>query len=413
MRHIRLVDLGAQNQEIREDVEIAFSSIHRDTAYVAGPEVAAFEHEFADYLGAKYAVTVGSGTDALRLALVAIGIGPGDEVITSPLTSAATAEAIIQAGARPTFVDIDPVTCNINIYSIQSYLQRRRFVTPNGPKAIMPVHLNGLPADMDQLMTLAHQYGLKVVEDACQAHGARATVRGRSLHAGAIGDVGCFSFSPGKNLGAWGDGGAIVTNDLEVAARVTSLRDHGRISHYAHQECGFNSRLDTLQAAVLSAKLKRLDAWNTRRRELAHIYDDLLDNPGITLPTTPDGLESNHHRYAIRSERRDAVRNALLVSGIECGIHYPVPLHLQPALRSYGYRSGDFPFSERAADTVLSLPMHPHLSEPDLEVVAETVCQALTRNHSLFAGGHYKTAPACPPPHAVGSEYVRRRTSRI
>jgi hypothetical protein len=148
---------------------------------------------------------------------------------------------------------------------------------------------------------------------------------------------------------------------------------------------------------VLSAKLKRLDAWNTRRRELAHIYDDLLDNPGITLPTTPDGLESNHHRYAIRSERRDAVRNALLVSGIECGIHYPVPLHLQPALRSYGYRSGDFPFSERAADTVLSLPMHPHLSEPDLEVVAETVCQALTRNHSLFAGGHYKTAPACPP----------------
>jgi dTDP-4-amino-4,6-dideoxygalactose transaminase len=412
MKQIRLVDLAAQNREISDDVEVAFSEIHRNTAYVGGPQIAAFESQFGDYLGVRHVVGVGSGTDALRLSLLAIGVGRGDEVITSPMTSAATVEAIIQAGGRPTFIDIDPVTCNIDVDAVHRYLSAARYRTLNGPRAILPVHLYGLPAAMEPLLDVANRFGLKVVEDACQAHGSRARVRGHQLQAGAIGDVGCFSFSPGKNLGAWGDGGAIATNDPEIAARIAMLRDHGRISHYAHQECGFNSRLDTLQAAVLSAKLTRLDNWNASRRVIAHTYDELLKDTGVTLPPASASDGSNHHRYVIRHERRDAIRNALLVRGIECGIHYPVPLHLQPALRSYGYRSGDFPSSESAADTVLSLPMHPHLITSDLELIVDTVRQALVKKPILFAGGHHLAAAAWPPPHAVNRDYVRRRASR-
>jgi dTDP-4-amino-4,6-dideoxygalactose transaminase len=397
MKPIRFVDLAAQNEEIRADVERAFDQIHRDTDYVGGSHVSTFEREFADYIGVRHVVGVSSGTDALRLALIAIGVGPGDEVITSPMTFIGTAEAIVQAGARPTFVDIDPVTGNLSVEAVRRYLQHGDFATPNGPAAIMPVHLYGTPAAMGELLEVANRYGLKIVEDACQAHGARIMIRGRWMHAGAIGTAGCFSFYPGKNLGAWGEAGAVATNDLDLATRVSMLRDHGRISHYAHQECGYNARLDTLQAAVLSAKLMRLDRWNARRRELASTYQELLADTGIALPSEGEHAESCYHLYVVRSDRRDALRTALLSNGIECGIHYPVPLHLQPALRDYGHRHGDFPRSEELADTALSLPMHPHLNNLDLVRIAEALRQALNESHITFAGRHNELA-AWPPP---------------
>lgn len=398
MKRIRFVDLAAQNQDIRADVERAFDEVHRDTAYVGGPQVAAFEREFADYVGVQHVVGVGTGTDALRLALIGIGVGAGDEVITSPMTFIGTAEAIVQAGARPAFVDIDPVTCNMSAEGLRRYLQRGDFVTRNGPKAIIPVHLYGMPAPMNELIEVADQYGLKIIEDACQAHGARVTVRGRPMYAGAIGAAGCFSFYPGKNLGAWGEAGAVATNDLDLAARVRILRDHGRISHYAHQECGYNARLDTLQAAVLSAKLVWLDRWNACRRELARTYRELLADSGITLPAESGDTESCYHLYVIRSDRRDALRNALLSNAIECGIHYPVPLHLQPAFRDYGYRRGDFPYSEEVADTALSLPMHPYLTKLDLVCVVEALHQGLSEGHNLFAGRDHELVGAWLPP---------------
>jgi dTDP-4-amino-4,6-dideoxygalactose transaminase len=400
MKPIRLVDVAADNESIRNTVESALDAIHREAAYVAGPNVAAFETDFANYLGVRHVVGVGSGTDALRLALLAIGVGPGDEVIVSPMAFLGVAEAIVQLGARPAFVDINPATCSISVDAVRDYLLRARFGTINGPKAIVPTHLYGIPAPMEQLLTVAETYGLRVVEDACQAHGARAMIGGRRACAGAIGAAGCFSFYPDKNLGAWGDAGAVATNDPDLAARVASLRDHGRISNYAHQECGYNSRLDTLQAAVLSAKLARLEAGNRRRRELAATYDQLLEHcgSGIMRLAVPVADEPCYHRYVIRSDRRDALRNALLLNGIECGIHYPVPLHLQPALRSYGYRSGDFPSSEQVADTVLSLPMHPHLIRDDLERVVEALDLGLTEAFSLLAGGHHHTAAAWSPP---------------
>jgi dTDP-4-amino-4,6-dideoxygalactose transaminase len=398
MKHIKFVDLAAQNEEIRADVERAFDEIHRNTAYVGGSHIAAFEREFAAYLGVQHAIGVGSGTDALRLALIALGIGPGDEVITSPMTFIGTAEAIVQTGARAAFVDIDPVTCNISVEALRRYLQQRHFTTRNGPKAIMPVHLYGTPAAMNELLEVADQYGLKIVEDACQAHGARVMIRGRRAYAGAIGAAGCFSFYPGKNLGAWGEAGAVVTNDVDLAARVRMLRDHGRISHYAHQECGYNARLDTLQAAVLSAKLVWLDRWNACRRELARTYRELLADSGIALPADDGATESCHHLYVIRSNRRDALRYALLSNAIECGIHYPVPLHLQPAFREYGYRRGDFPCSEEVADTALSLPMHPYLSKRDLVRVVEALHQGLSEAHNMFAGGHHEPSAAWLPP---------------
>ncbi|HKV55607.1 MAG TPA: DegT/DnrJ/EryC1/StrS family aminotransferase [Candidatus Binataceae bacterium] len=398
MKQVRFVDLAAQNDEIRAAVEQAFAEIHRDTSYVGGPHVAAFEQEFAHYLGVRHVVGVSSGTDALRLALLALGIGPGDEVIMPTMTFIGTAEAIVQTGARPAFVDVDPDTCNISVASVRRYLERGRFGAPHGPKAIMPVHLYGLPAAMEGLLDVAREYGLQIVEDACQAHGATASIHGVRTYAGAIGAAGCFSFYPGKNLGAWGEAGAVATNDSDIADRVARLRDHGRISHYAHQECGYNARLDTLQAAVLCAKLARLDHWNAHRREIAATYRELLADSGVALPADPDDVESAYHLFVIRSPQRDALRNALLANGIECGIHYPVPLHLQPAFRDYGYRCGDFPGSEQAADTVLSLPMHPHLTNPELARVVEALREGLRHGNRLFAGGLPDTAAVCSPP---------------
>jgi dTDP-4-amino-4,6-dideoxygalactose transaminase len=374
---IKFLDLAAQNREIMPQVERSFEEIHEKTSYVGGPQVAAFENEFAAFLGARHVISVSSGTDALRLALLATGIGPGDEVITTPMTFIATAEAIVQVGARPAFVDIDPNTGNLDVAEISRYLERGRFKSPNGPRAIIPVHLYGLPAPVVDLRTLAEACNLKLIEDACQAHGARIHFDGQTKFAGTLGAAGCFSFYPGKNLGAWGEGGAVSTDDEELAAQIRTLRDHGRLSHYAHSAYGYNARLDTLQAAVLRPKLDRLEAWNAQRRAMAALYRETLPEEGLSLLSEPEGSESCYHLFVIRSERRDAIRTALLKNQIECGIHYPVPLHLQPACRDLGYAEGDFPNAEKFADSVLSLPMHPFLTEREVKSVSQAVKRAL------------------------------------
>jgi len=374
---IKFVDLAAQNREVRDRINEVHELIHERTAYVGGPQVAEFERRFADFVGVSDAVGVGSGTDALRLALLALGVGPGDEVITVPMTFIATTEAILQTGARPVFVDIDPDSGTMSVDALSQYLERGKFSSPNGPRAIVPVHLYGLPAQMEQIGNVAGRFGIPVVEDACQAHGARAYIGGSWQAAGAMGTVGCFSFYPGKNLGAWGEAGAVTTNDPEIAKRVALLRDHGRLSHYLHQESGYNARMDTVQAAVLLAKLERLGEWNGRRRAIARRYCELLSGSNVTVPAESEGAESCYHLFVIRSENRDRIFEHLSKAEIGCGIHYPVPLHLQPACKDLGYRTGDFPESERLADTVLSLPMHPHLEDRDLNTVAKTVRKAL------------------------------------
>jgi dTDP-4-amino-4,6-dideoxygalactose transaminase len=374
---IKFLDLAAQNREIRDRVAQEFEAIHASTSYVGGPAVAAFEREFARYLGAAHVVGVGSGTDALRLALLALGIGPGDGVITVPMTFIATAEAIVQTGAIPEFVDVDPLTCNLSPQALCRYLETGRSRAPNGPRAIVPVDLYGLPCEMDQIMAIARRFELLVVEDACQAHGARhRNARGWTM-AGTLADAGCFSFYPGKNLGAWGEGGAVATNDDRVAQLVAKLRDHGRISHYSHDAYGYNARLDTLQAAVLRAKLEHLEAWNGRRREIAAAYRELLSGSGAQLPAEPADLLSCYHLFTIQSDRRDAIGAALTAADIGNGIHYPLPLHVQPACAALGYRAGDFPVSERIAHTTVSLPMHPHLTRGEVETVAAVVRAAL------------------------------------
>jgi dTDP-4-amino-4,6-dideoxygalactose transaminase len=278
---IKFVDLAAMNEEIRERVDREMAEIHKNTAYIGGPHVEAFEKEFARFLGVPHVIGVGSGTDALRLALMALDVGPGDEVITTPMTFIATAASIIQTGATPVFVDVDPETCNLSPEAVRAYLQAHR--NGNGKphkQVILPVHLYGLPAAMPELNAIAREYGALVVEDACQAHGARIETPEGWLRAGAMSSAAAFSFYPGKNLGGWGEGGAVAVASDELKARIVSLRDHGRISHYAHQEIGYNARLDALQSAVLRAKLEKLDEWNGRRRKLAAAYCERLPDAG-------------------------------------------------------------------------------------------------------------------------------------
>jgi dTDP-4-amino-4,6-dideoxygalactose transaminase len=313
----------------------------------------------------------------LRLALMASGVGAGDEVITSPMTFIATVAAVIQTGARPVFVDVDSENGNMSASEVRRYLEQGRWSTRNGPRAILPVHLYGMPAQMLELRQIADRYGLKIIEDACQAHGAQIHTDSGPLMAGTIGLAGCFSFYPGKNLGAWGEAGAVATNDDDLAVRISMLRDHGRTSHYAHEEIGYNARLDAVQAVVLRAKLARLANWNERRRKIADTYRSLLNNCAIALPSEPAWAHSCYHQFVVRSNRRDIIRESLLMNQIECGIHYPLPIHLQPACQQLGYRVGDFPMSEQFADTVLSLPMHPHLTERDVTRVVDVVRAAL------------------------------------
>ena len=400
---IKFVDLAAMNDEIRERVDREMAEIHKNTAYIGGPHVEAFEKEFAAYLGVPHVIGVGSGTDALRLALLALDVGPGDEVLTTPMTFIATAAAIVQSGATPVFIDVDPETCNLSPKAARTWFETHK--NGNGKshkRVIMPVHLYGLPAAMPELGAIAREFGALVVEDACQAHGARIKTADGWLRAGSLGSASAFSFYPGKNLGGWGEGGAVALADDELKARIVSLRDHGRISHYAHQEIGYNARLDAVQSAVLRAKLEKLDEWNGRRRKLAKAYCERLEGCGVKLPVEPDGCESVYHLFVIRTDKRDAIRQALMEDNIGCGIHYPLPLHLQPACRYLGYKSGDFPAAERIADTALSLPMHPALSLNDVDRVAAVVRETMKKESSLFAGGQSAETAACEPPPTCG-----------
>ena len=374
---IKFVDLASQNLEISERVAAEMDRIHSNTSYVGGDQVESFQNEFARFLKVKHVIGVANGTDALRIAMLALGIGAGDEVITVPMTFIATAASIVQTGARPRFVDIDYETGNISLSALRAFLESLSKSERRSIRAIVPVHLYGLPAPIVELKEIGAEFNLKIIEDACQAHGARVRYGTGMAMAGTLGDAGCFSFYPGKNLGAWGDAGAVVTNDDELARIVTSLSNHGRLSHYAHEICGYNSRLDSIQAAVLRAKLEHLAEWNERRRVIASAYRELLAPLDARPILEPDGYESAYHLFVIRSSRRDALRNALLQNEIECGIHYPVPLHLQPALQYLGYRSGDFPASEALADTTLSLPMHPHLDGQEILRTVETLAAAL------------------------------------
>jgi dTDP-4-amino-4,6-dideoxygalactose transaminase len=365
---IPLIDLKAQYASIKPEIDAAVQRVLDHAAFVLGPEVESFEAAFARYCEVPHAVGVGSGTAALQLALLACGAGPGDEVITSSFTFIATAEAITHAGARPVLVDIDPVTYNLVPERVEAAVGPRT-------KAIVPVHLFGRPAEMDHIGDIARRHGLRVIEDAAQAHGAR--YRGRRV--GGFGDAACFSFYPGKNLGAYGDAGMVVTRDDEIAARLRLLRDHGRRSKYEHAVVGHCERLDSVQGAVLGVKLPRLDAWNAARLEAVRRYRELLADLPLVLPEERAGEESVFHLFVVRTPDRDAVLQRLWEAGIGAGVHYPIPLHRQPAYAHLGYGAGSFAESERAAAAVLSLPLYPEITAAQLAEVAGALRAALRR----------------------------------
>jgi len=359
---IPFLDLKAQYQTIRGELDAAVLRVLESSQFILGDEVAAFESEFAAYCGVRHAVGLNSGTSALHLALLAAGVGPGDEVITTPMTFVATAAAIVYAGATPVFVDIDPVTGTIDPERIDRAVTART-------KAILPVHLHGLMVDMAPILSLADAHGLVVIEDAAQAHGAEYGGR----RAGSIGDLGCFSFYPGKNLGACGEGGAVVTNDARLAESIRMLRDWGQASKYHHVMKGYNYRMEGIQGAVLGVKLRHIEAWTEARRRHADHYDALLSGSGIGMPASMAGSRHVYHVYAVRLRNRDAMQQRLSRAGIATGIHYPVPVHLQPAYADLAHGPGDFPHAERFAAETLSLPMFPELADEHIE----RVCAAL------------------------------------
>ncbi|GFP28239.1 DegT/DnrJ/EryC1/StrS family aminotransferase [Candidatus Hakubella thermalkaliphila] len=360
--NIPLVDLKAQYRSIAEDINTEIAEVLHNADFVLGKAVGLFEKEFASYCGAKFAIGVDSGVSALELSLRACGIGSGDEVITAANTFIATASAISFTGANPVLVDIDPQTYNIDVFAIEAAIT-------NKARAIIPVHLYGQSADMDPVIRIAKKYGLVVIEDACQAHGAQ--YRGRKV--GSIGDAGCFSFYPAKNLGAYGDGGMVVTNDAEIADKIRMLRNYGQKEKYHHIFLAYNKRLDTIQAAILRVKLKKLDEWNEARRRNAQLYNKLLKNSCVTTPIEADFAKHVYHLYVIRARDRDKLAAFLLSRGISTGIHYPIPIHLQEAYMPLGYKSGSFATTEKYATEILSLPMFPELQEKQIEYIAESV----------------------------------------
>lgn len=375
--HIPLVDLKAQYAWIKPEIDAAIQRVLDHTGFILGEEVANFEQALADYVKAKGAVGVASGTAALRLALQACGIGVGDEVITVAHTFFATAEAISQIGARPIFVDIDAQTYTINPNQVEDEVNRRngnqRSAVGARVRAIIPVHLYGQSADMDALMDIAQRHDLWVIEDAAQAHGAE--YKGRRC--GSIGHLACFSFYPGKNLGAYGDGGMVTGNDETLLAKVRCLRNHGRTSKYEHQEVGWGERLDALHAAILGAKLPHLEAWTEARRAHAQRYAELLADCDVVTPYEAPCVRHVYHLYVIRTSRRDDLLAHLRAKGIGAGVHYPIPLHRQPAYLREGYGDVHLPITEQAADEVLSLPMCPELTEDQITYVAEAVKEFL------------------------------------
>ena len=362
---IPLVDLKAQHRSIKAELDAAIGSVLESGRFILGPEVQAFEREFGDYCGTRHAVGVNSGTSALHLALLAAGVGPGDEVIAPAFTFVATVAAIEYTGARAILVDVDPLTLTMDPARLEAA------ITPK-TRALIPVHLYGQPADMDPILSIARAHGLVLVEDAAQAHGAE--YRGRRV--GSIGDMACFSFYPGKNLGAAGDGGALTTSNDEYAQAVRVLRDWGAPEKYLHVVKGFNFRLDEIQAAILRVKLRRLEAWTELRRRHARTYSTLLAGAAVARPVAARDVRHVYHIYAVRTHARDRVRSELHAAGVQAAIHYPIPVHLQPAYANLGYTRGDFPVAERAADEVLSLPMYPELTSRQIERVAGAVASS-------------------------------------
>ncbi|RTH03485.1 erythromycin biosynthesis sensory transduction protein eryC1 [Thermus scotoductus] len=363
---IPILDLTPEVEELWDDLMAAITRVLRSGQFILGPEVEAFEREVAEYLGVKHAIGVNSGTDALVIGLRALGIGPGDEVITTPFSFFATAEAISLVGATPVFVDIDPKTFNLNPDLIAAAITPRT-------KAILPVHLYGRPAEMDPILDLAEAHGLKVLEDCAQAFGA--TYRGKKV--GTLGHAGAFSFFPSKNLGAYGDGGLLVTNDDEVATLGRMLRAHGSKRKYYNETVGYNSRLDALQAAILRVKLPRVDTWNQARRQVALRYNELLaDVPGLVLPEVSEGHVFHQYTVRVLNGKRDEVQQRLDVQGISTLVYYPVPLHRLPV---YGYPSGSFPWAERLATEVLSLPIWPQMGLEAQAWVAQVLARVLKK----------------------------------
>lgn len=359
---VPFVDLKAQYQTIRDEVRTAIDNVLESTQFILGDAVERFEGEFATYLGVKHAIGVGSGLDALRFALEASGVGPGDEVIIPANTFIATALAVSTVGAKPVLVDCREDTYEIDFELIEPALTART-------KVIMPVHLYGQSVDMTAIMEIARSYHLDVIEDAAQAHGTRFLTKS----CGTFGRAGCFSFYPGKNLGAYGDGGAVVTDDNDFAERVRRLRNYGQKSKYIHVEKGINSRLDTMQAAVLSVKLRHLDRWNASRSAHAAVYSDTLQTYGVSAPAIDPRSTHTFHLYVVCSPQRDELQKHLRDLGVQTGIHYPVPIHLQEAYRELGYEKGAFPVTERLAGQILSLPMFPELSGEQIELVVKAV----------------------------------------
>jgi dTDP-4-amino-4,6-dideoxygalactose transaminase len=371
---IPFVDLQAQYKSIAAEVGPVIQGVLDRGDFILGEQVRLFEEEFAAYIGVTHAVGVGTGLDALEMLLRAYDIGPGDEVITAANTFIATVLAIMAVGARPVLVDIDPTTFNIDAGAIE------RAITPR-TRAIMPVHLCGQPADMAEVLSIARTKNLKVIEDAAQAHGARYG----GVRAGSLGDAAAFSFYPGKNLGAYGDGGMAVTNDPAIAEKVRRLGNYGQRVKYEHTSVGTNSRLDTIQAAILRVKLRHLDAWNDARREHAAAYDRLLRGAACSVPKTADNRTHIFHLYMVELENRGEVQKFLGERGISTGIHYPIPVHIQQACTGLGHKQGDFPATEKAAVRILSLPMFAELTAEQLEYVSANVTQAVSGSFSASA----------------------------
>ena len=359
---IPLVDLKTQYHNLKSDIDAAIAHVLENAQFALGPAVEAFERDFSAYCGATQAVAVNSGTSALHLALLAVGVRPGDEVITVPFTFVATVAAIEYAGARPVFVDIDPE------YHTMDPAALERAITPR-TRAVVPVHLFGQPADMAPIVDIARRHKLAVIEDACQAHGAVD----RDRRAGSIGDVGCFSFYPGKNLGAYGEGGAAVTDHKPYAEKMRLLRSWGEKTRYEHSIRGFNYRMDGIQGAVLGVKLRHLERWTEARRRLAANYGRLLGGTVVRTPTERPNVRHVYHLYVVRLGQRDTWRAHLLQRGIQAGMHYPIPVHLQPGYRDLGYAVGDFPVAETLAGEVLSLPLFPEMTDAQQEEVCDVL----------------------------------------
>jgi len=360
--------LNRQYDSIRDEIKESMEKVMRSGGFIIGEDVGSFEEEFARYCGVKYGVGVNSGTDALFLACLACGIGKGDEVIVMPYTYIATALGISMAGARPVFVDIEEKTYNIDVSRIEKSITKKT-------KAILPVHLYGHPVDMDPIMEIAKRYNLKVIEDCAQAHGA--LYKGKKV--GSFGDTSCFSFYPTKNLGAFGDAGMAITNSEETRERLLLLRDYGRKGRYEHVLRGYNSRLDTLQAAILKVKLKHLDEWDEKRRKNAHLYTKLFkqNKLDVMCPYEADYAKHVYHLYPVRVKNRKEVMKKLTEKGIRTLIHYPIPIHLQEAYKDLGYKKGDFPVSERCCEEILSLPMYPELTEEEIGYVVQAFKEIL------------------------------------